>query len=103
MGIEMRNSSNSRSYHCMTKTTHLSDEPFFMTFTHTSHVFRNGNAQNRMFCTRLVPICSKCLKFQHKTNSQGIPVSMKSPLSRGKVVSYVLKNIHPCFSQRRRG
>ena len=30
MGIEMRNSSNSRSYHCMTKTTHLSDEPFFV-------------------------------------------------------------------------
>ena len=29
MGIEMRNSSNSRSYHCMTKTTHLSDEPYF--------------------------------------------------------------------------
>ena len=29
MGIEMRNSSNSRSYLCMIKTTRLSDEPFF--------------------------------------------------------------------------
>ena len=27
MGIEMRNSSNSKSYLCMIKTTHLSDEP----------------------------------------------------------------------------
>lgn len=32
MGIEMRNSSNSRSCHYMIKTTHLSDEPFILKY-----------------------------------------------------------------------
>ena len=43
MGIEMRNSSNSRSYLCMIKPTHLSDEPEnfrFPTYSIDCHDYR---------------------------------------------------------------